>query len=151
MWADQSMDATTADAAGRRDGVEAARSTMAPALGGTPGLVNRSSVSAVSGGTAVYPQYGTRTSIDALTDLHAEAQLGGASLNTPSRYNGDAANQWALSTSSVEEGDRVWNRWVVVFGFAADPRGLNTILRKFQEFGEIETYRVSNGNYLFLR
>jgi hypothetical protein len=142
-----SVDALGADASG----AETARLTTAPAHGGTPGLGNRSAA------TAVYPQYGTRTSIDALTDVHAEAQLGGASLNTPSRYSGAGGAaagvvvQYSSSASSIEEADRVWNRWVVVFGFAADPRGLNTILRKFQEFGEIETYRVSNGNYLFLR
>jgi hypothetical protein len=46
-----------------------------------------------------------------------------------------------------------WQRWVVVFGYSLNGSGvgLNRILQRFQEFGSIDKYNASNGNWVFLR
>ena len=49
-----------------------------------------------------------------------------------------------------------WPHWVVVFGFNPNvdhgsTSALQNILRLFQEFGEIDDYSVSPGNWLFIK
>lgn len=60
---------------------------------------------------------------------------------------------WLDEHNPFSEEELDWQRWVVVFGYSANGSGigLNRILQRFQEFGSIDKYNASNGNWVFVR
>jgi hypothetical protein len=51
--------------------------------------------------------------------------------------------------------EAVWPHWIVVFGFQTDvsnsSSGVQNILRRFHVYGDIDTYTVGSGNWIFIR
>jgi hypothetical protein len=132
---------------------------------GTPGTMNstsRSLLGSIRGGagSSMMSMDGLGVGSSSQPNSAAKSAAGGLDTSMASHashgsHGGGSTISGMYSTSSTPLFDgrlqAGWSSWVIVYGFSSQHTSVESLLRRFQEFGDIVNHKRSTGNWLFIK
>lgn len=111
-----------------------------------PFSTSKLSMSTLRGGGHISMNTDSSSPGSALKHSNNNNMAGSSSSINSSRIH--SANNTPIFDGRLQAG---WSNWVIVYGFSADNVSIESLLQKFQAFGDIMNHKRSSGNWLFIK